>query len=116
MADYERNNRRLLRDFQTEDEEYAAEVAPARIRNDRREDDATAGGTIVGFISLALAVLSFFTYPVIFRDRSRIARYVRASTRRAQNRNIRDHFRSHRRSTRISIPGCVSCVFFLSLF
>lgn len=66
MADYERNNRRLLRDFQTEDEEYATEVAPARIRNERREGDGTAGGTIIGFISLALAVLSFFTYPVIF--------------------------------------------------
>ncbi|MFC6603678.1 hypothetical protein ACFQDF_22570 [Ectobacillus funiculus] len=90
MADYERNNRRLLRDFQTEDEEYAAEVAPARIRNDRREDDATAGGTIVGFISLALAVLSFFTYPVISGSEP----YCSVCTREHAARTKQEHSRS----------------------
>jgi hypothetical protein len=48
------------------DEEYAAEVAPARIDYDKREAEPTTGGAIFGYIALALAILSFFTYPVFF--------------------------------------------------
>ncbi|UOY93273.1 imidazole glycerol phosphate synthase [Ectobacillus sp. JY-23] len=55
--DYER-----LRDHT--DEEYAAEVAPARIKHTAAEP--TSGGAIFGFIALALGILSFFTFPVFF--------------------------------------------------
>lgn len=48
------------------DEEYAAEVAPARINNDKAGTEPTTGGAIFGFVALALGILSFFTYPVFF--------------------------------------------------
>ncbi|MCP8968635.1 imidazole glycerol phosphate synthase [Ectobacillus ponti] len=95
MADNERN-RHLLRDFM-DDEEYAAEITPARAVDDEEYaaditpartvedeeyaaevapgrpvaytrgdvDDRTAGGTLSGFIALALGILSLFTFPVI---------------------------------------------------
>jgi hypothetical protein len=63
MADRD-YNRRLLDD--RADEEYATEVAPARINYETRETEPTTGGAIFGFIALAVAILSFFTYPVFF--------------------------------------------------
>ncbi|MGG2066497.1 MULTISPECIES: imidazole glycerol phosphate synthase [unclassified Bacillus (in: firmicutes)] len=52
------------------DEEYAAEIAPNGVPYDGREgrDEVTAkaGGATAGFIALALAVLSLFTFPTLF--------------------------------------------------
>ncbi|MBO9128368.1 imidazole glycerol phosphate synthase [Bacillus sp. 165] len=48
------------------DEEYAAEVAPSTFRQERREVEPTTAGAAIGWIALALAALSFFTYPVFF--------------------------------------------------
>ncbi|MFX3625268.1 MAG: imidazole glycerol phosphate synthase [Ectobacillus sp.] len=59
--DFDRN---LYRD--REDEEYAAEVTPARVPYERRDADPTTGGAVFGYIALALAILSFFTFPVFF--------------------------------------------------
>ncbi|WP_459500997.1 imidazole glycerol phosphate synthase [Bacillus sp. C1] len=51
-------------------EEYAAEVAPQHINyNDRDEVDevkSNTAGSTAGFIALALAVLSLFTFPTLF--------------------------------------------------
>jgi hypothetical protein len=53
------------------EEEYAAEIAPNGIPYDGRDngrDEVTtkAGGATAGFIALALAVLSLFTFPTLF--------------------------------------------------
>ncbi|KFN01264.1 hypothetical protein DJ93_3861 [Bacillus clarus] len=48
-------------------EEYAAEVAPQRIDyNDKDDVKSSAAGSTAGFIALALAVLSLFTFPTLF--------------------------------------------------
>ncbi|MDM5187681.1 imidazole glycerol phosphate synthase [Bacillus sp. DX4.1] len=48
-------------------EEYATEVAPQHINYDNKDEvkSKTAGST-AGFIALALAVLSLFTFPILF--------------------------------------------------
>jgi hypothetical protein len=50
-------------------EEYAAEVAPQRIDYDDKDNDdvrSSASGSTAGFIALALAILSLFTFPTLF--------------------------------------------------
>ena len=50
-------------------EEYAAEVAPQRIDYDDKDNDdvrSSAAGSTAGFIALALAILSLFTFPTLF--------------------------------------------------
>ncbi|WP_082246083.1 imidazole glycerol phosphate synthase [Bacillus gaemokensis] len=48
-------------------EEYAAEVAPQRINYDDKDDGKSkTSGATAGFIALALAVLSLFTFPTLF--------------------------------------------------
>ncbi|MBK5346878.1 imidazole glycerol phosphate synthase [Bacillus sp. TH22] len=50
-------------------EEYAAEVAPHRIDYDDKDNDdvrSSAAGSTAGFIALALAILSLFTFPTLF--------------------------------------------------
>ncbi len=48
-------------------EEYAAEVAPQRINyNDNDDMKSKTAGSTAGFIALALAVLSLFTFPTLF--------------------------------------------------
>ncbi|ENQ3077638.1 imidazole glycerol phosphate synthase [Bacillus multifaciens] len=50
------------------EEEYAAEIAPNGVpyTDDRERETTKAGGGTAGFIALALAVLSLFTFPVLF--------------------------------------------------
>ncbi|MDC2866057.1 MULTISPECIES: imidazole glycerol phosphate synthase [unclassified Bacillus (in: firmicutes)] len=49
------------------EEEYAAEIAPNGVPYKNREEVTTkAGGATSGFIALALAVLSLFTFPTLF--------------------------------------------------
>ncbi len=64
--DYKRKDR-IDSDYQ---EEYAAEVAPQRIDYDDKDDKDTvrssAAGSTAGFIALALAILSLFTFPTLF--------------------------------------------------
>ncbi len=48
------------------DEEFAAEVAPVRVNPERKEVEPTTSGAVIGYTALALAVLSFFTYPAMF--------------------------------------------------
>jgi hypothetical protein len=48
-------------------EEYAAEVAPQHINyNDKDDVKSKTAGSTAGFIALALAVLSLFTFPTLF--------------------------------------------------
>ncbi|WP_242213997.1 imidazole glycerol phosphate synthase [Bacillus cereus group sp. BfR-BA-01383] len=48
-------------------EEYAAEVAPQHIDFDDKNDvRSSAAGSTAGFIALALAILSLFTFPTLF--------------------------------------------------
>jgi hypothetical protein len=63
MADRD-HDRNLFRD--NADEEYAAEVAPSTFRKEKREVEPTTAGAVIGWIALALSILSFFTYPVFF--------------------------------------------------
>ncbi|HDX9577850.1 imidazole glycerol phosphate synthase [Bacillus cytotoxicus] len=50
------------------EEEYAAEIAPNGVpyTDDRERETTKTGGGTAGFIALALAVLSLFTFPVLF--------------------------------------------------
>lgn len=63
MADKE-HDRDLFRD--SEDTEYAAEVSPVHLNPERKEVEPTTSGAVIGYTALALAVLSFFTYPAMF--------------------------------------------------
>ncbi|PFE04297.1 imidazole glycerol phosphate synthase [Bacillus sp. AFS023182] len=48
-------------------EEYAAEVAPQHVNyNDKDEVKSKTAGSTAGFIALALALLSLFTFPTLF--------------------------------------------------
>lgn len=50
-------------------EEYAAEVAPQHIDYDDKDNAevrSSAAGSTAGFIALALAILSLFTFPTLF--------------------------------------------------
>lgn len=48
-------------------EEYAAEVTPQHINySDKDEVKSKTAGSTAGFIALALAVLSLFTFPTLF--------------------------------------------------
>ncbi|MEI4800657.1 imidazole glycerol phosphate synthase [Bacillus sp. FJAT-51639] len=50
------------------EEEYAAEIAPNGVPYNNKEQVTTkaAGGSTTGFIALAFAVLSLFTFPILF--------------------------------------------------
>ncbi|EJQ52861.1 Uncharacterized protein BWINRASL_01286 [Bacillus mycoides] len=60
---------RIDSDYSDYKEEYAAEVAPQRIDYDDKDNDdvrSSAAGSTAGFIALALAILSLFTFPTLF--------------------------------------------------
>ncbi|QWU44257.1 MULTISPECIES: imidazole glycerol phosphate synthase [Bacillus] len=61
---------RIDSDYSDYKEEYAAEVAPQRIDYDDKDDKddvrSSAAGSTAGFIALALAILSLFTFPTLF--------------------------------------------------
>ncbi|ABS21442.1 imidazole glycerol phosphate synthase [Bacillus cytotoxicus] len=66
MADKFDDHHRIENDYK---EEYAAEVAPKRVtydRDDRDDVKSKTAGSTAGFIALALAVLSLFTFPTLF--------------------------------------------------
>ncbi|PEA08104.1 imidazole glycerol phosphate synthase [Bacillus cereus] len=67
--DYKRKDR-IDSDYSDYKEEYAAEVAPQRIDYDDKDDKdavrSSAAGSTAGFIALALAILSLFTFPTLF--------------------------------------------------
>jgi uncharacterized membrane protein HdeD (DUF308 family) len=52
-----------------DDAEVAQEITPSadfvRGRDDRRDEDRTAGGTVLGIASLVLSVLAFFFWPFL---------------------------------------------------
>ncbi|WP_141532009.1 imidazole glycerol phosphate synthase [Bacillus cereus] len=64
--DYKRKDR-IDSDYK---EEYAAEVAPQHIdfddKDDKNDVKSSAAGSTAGFIALALAILSLFTFPTLF--------------------------------------------------
>ncbi|WP_141436225.1 imidazole glycerol phosphate synthase [Bacillus cereus] len=61
---------RIDSDYSDYKEEYAAEVAPQHIDFDDKDDKndvrSSAAGSTAGFIALALAILSLFTFPTLF--------------------------------------------------
>ncbi|MED1412122.1 MULTISPECIES: hypothetical protein [Bacillus] len=60
---------RIDSDYSDYKEEYAAEVAPQRIdydKDDKEDVRSSAAGSTAGFIALALAILSLFTFPTLF--------------------------------------------------
>ncbi|PFN26449.1 imidazole glycerol phosphate synthase [Bacillus cereus] len=67
--DYKRKDR-IDSDYSDYKEEYAAEVAPQHIdfddKDDKNDVKSSAAGSTAGFIALALAILSLFTFPTLF--------------------------------------------------